>query len=233
MNAPATCNQQDAGANSIHKRTMNEATVPVPPTRHQIKLSEKDIARFWAKVNKDGPTQPHMDTPCWLWTGAKGYGYGQFWVAGKLLKAHRVAWFIANSHISNDFACHHCDNPTCIRADHLFLGTHSDNMRDMTTKGRNGSHTKPERLARGDRNGYRLYPERIRRGNTHHSQTKPECVARGEACRSAKLTASNIIEIRLLASAGTLTQKAIAEQYGVTRALINLIVNRRIWKHIA
>jgi hypothetical protein len=32
--------------------------------------------------------------------------------------------------------CHHCDVRNCVRPDHLFLGTHADNLRDAYSKGR-------------------------------------------------------------------------------------------------
>lgn len=51
--------------------------------------------------------------------------------------AHRVAWLIAKGQIeSNLFVLHKCDNPLCCNVDHLFLGTHQDNMDDMKRKGR-------------------------------------------------------------------------------------------------
>ena len=88
---------------------------------------------FWDRVDKSGE--------CWIWTGAKdGKGYGRLWHEGKLQQAHRVAWQIENGPIPNSLlACHHCDNPPCVRPDHLFLGTVKDNAEDMVSKGRNRS----------------------------------------------------------------------------------------------
>lgn len=87
--------------------------------------------RFWPKVRKsDG---------CWEWTRATTtHGYGKFSVATAVWdRAHRVAWKLTNGPIPDGmFVCHHCDNPLCVRPDHLFLGTHGDNMRDASTKGR-------------------------------------------------------------------------------------------------
>src|SRR3990167_3652620 len=85
--------------------------------------------RFWSKVDKSGD--------CWIWTGAKISGYPIFRVGNKLIRGHRYSWELCNGKIPEGlFACHHCDNPSCVRPDHIFLGTHTDNMRDARQKGR-------------------------------------------------------------------------------------------------
>src|SRR5687768_7875966 len=80
---------------------------------------------------------------CWAWTGVMGTnGYGLFWVRRGFKQyssvgAHRVAWRLANGPVPDGlWVLHRCDNPRCVRPDHLFLGTHSDNMRDMWSKNR-------------------------------------------------------------------------------------------------
>ena len=61
--------------------------------------------------------------------------------------------------------CHTCDNPRCVRPDHLFPGTMMDNIQDAKRKGR---------MASGNRSGPRLHPERMTRGDAHWSHLYPE-----------------------------------------------------------
>lgn len=76
---------------------------------------------------------------CWVWTGANdgGLGYGKIYRQGTQLKAHRVAWELYNGPIPGDLmVLHRCDNPPCVRRDHLFLGTLLENIQDRHRKGR-------------------------------------------------------------------------------------------------
>jgi hypothetical protein len=80
---------------------------------------------------------------CWLWTGATIRGYGSTRVAGQPWVASRLMWTWANGPIPDGLdVLHHCDNPPCVRPDHLFLGTARDNTADARAKGRLslGSH---------------------------------------------------------------------------------------------
>ena len=88
--------------------------------------------RFWEKVDKRGEDE------CWKWLGSKDKkGYGYFWDQIRNSKAHRYSWTIHYGRIQRDkIICHHCDNPSCVNPNHLFLGTHQDNANDREAKGR-------------------------------------------------------------------------------------------------
>lgn len=82
---------------------------------------------------------------CWTWAGSLvPSGYGQMKVDGKPVRAHRLSWEMHFGPIPTGMeVCHHCDNRSCVRPDHLYLGTHSMNMRDMNRKGRGLGTIKP------------------------------------------------------------------------------------------
>lgn len=111
----------------------------VPPKEHVVQAAIVEAlrlagceVRFWRKVRKTAR--------CWIWTAAANdMGYGKFSIGRKFqnLYAHRVAWMLAFGQIPNGLCVlHRCDNTSCVRPDHLFLGTQLDNVRDMHAKGR-------------------------------------------------------------------------------------------------
>lgn len=90
-----------------------------------------DLRRFWAKVNK-------FDD-CWEWRGNRiPKGYGRFFVDGRNIGAHVFSWVIHNGRPVPEglMVCHACDNPPCVRPDHLYAGTHQQNMDDIKKRGR-------------------------------------------------------------------------------------------------
>lgn len=178
--------------------------------------------RFWPKVDQRGD--------CWLWTGSiNNYGYGMIAAGGrggKVLKAHRVAWELTHGPVPDGLeVCHTCDQPRCVNPAHLWLGTHTENVRDMWRKGRGA------RLV-GDASPATQHPERMSRGDQHGSRTKPERVPRGERQGNAKLADVQVREIRALYATGKHTQTALGARFGVSQVLIGLIVREKAWKHL-
>jgi hypothetical protein len=108
----------------------------MPKTKYT--LSE----RFWSKVEKT--------KTCWVWRGCCDQkGYGHIKASGKNQAAHRVSFKLHFGSVpKGTHVLHKCDNPPCIRPDHLFSGTASDNSRDASIKGRlvRGEHHHSSKL---------------------------------------------------------------------------------------
>jgi len=98
----------------------------------QIFGNAKAIARRMASK-----IQINNETGCWTWIGATdGHGYGQVTVAGKKIKAHRMAWMLHNLEpiTKADHICHSCDNPSCVNPAHLFKANNAVNKQDAAAK---------------------------------------------------------------------------------------------------
>lgn len=117
------------------------------PWDDERRTSATFLARLTAKLNKT--------ETCWLWTGATSLnGYGVTSYKKQCLRAHRMMYELTKGPIPDGmYVCHSCDVRLCCNPDHLFLGSHFDNMVDMFEKGR---------APRGDHNGnHKLTPEQV------------------------------------------------------------------------
>ena len=245
---------------------------------------------------------------CWMWTRSRGtYGYGQMWDGHTIRGTHRIAWELANdSEIPEGMVIRHaCDNPPCVRPEHLSLGTHKENSLDWVERGSAPAYqragiarpyfkgTLSERVDHytdksGDcwmwkggtfgngygylkvkgtsclahRVSYELHKGEIPEGmvvrhtcdvplciNPSHlllgtqsdnmrdkvlrgrTSTRPVHVYLGESHPSAKLTESDVREIRVKHASGE-TQTALGHEYGVSSRQIGYIVHRKKWKHV-
>lgn len=92
--------------------------------------SSAEVDSFWSKVDKSDS--------CWVWTAGTGRGgYGIISINAYPVKAHRFSWLLHKGEIPNGLGVlHTCDNPRCVKPDHLFLGTTVDNVKDRDSKNR-------------------------------------------------------------------------------------------------
>src|SRR5262245_66367078 len=80
--------------------------------------------RFWKRVFP-------MESGCWEWDLPEKCGYGAMRFDGRWTLAHRIMALVCGMAIQGVCVCHHCDNPTCVNPEHLFIGSRLDNMLDI------------------------------------------------------------------------------------------------------
>jgi len=118
---------------------------------------------FWDRV---WPLTLVESNNCISFTGSRDEcGYGRINKDGKLIRLHRAVWTEKNGPIPEGlFICHTCDNPSCINLNHLYLGTHSDNMRDKFVRGRQSVAGEKNPAAKLNKNKVREIREKIING---------------------------------------------------------------------
>lgn len=192
---PSRCMKHRNGSERTHTGIMPTPTKSLPA------LTPRQQVNFWKKIDRDGPTMPNMDTPCWVWTACKSSdGYGVLGLGrGNLFGAHRIAFVLAGGIFpeGKDLVCHRCDNPSCCRASHLYAGDDQDNALDREMRGRRDPA----------------------QGEAHGSRTKPERLRRGQAHGMSKLTDAQVYYIRSSALSGA----ELGRELGVSRANISYI----------
>lgn len=157
--------------------------------------------RFWAKVDKT--TTPDG---CWTWTACEGHGYGYLLARRdgkwKRVKAAIISWEIANSRPfpQDKLLCHQCNNRICVRPDHLYAGTYTDNNRDTVKAGHN---TNPKGEAHPK---HKLTLDQVREIRYLYSSKEG-------SYRKASTS-----------------QRKLAEQFGISRRAIRSIISHKNWK---
>jgi len=170
------------------------------------------------KNTKRSAIKYYNGTPCLNWTKSLDTsGYGRLQINKKLIRAHRFAYETTYGKIPKGMCvCHHCDNPICCEPTHLFLGTQKDNMVDKYRKNRQS----------------RIGAYNPATGNNHGSHTHPERVARGERQHLSKFTKEQIIKIRNEYDPIKNSSYKLAKKYDVYSSTILRIINKKTWKHI-
>jgi hypothetical protein len=167
------------------------------------------MENFWKYVNKNGPIPNHMKElgNCWIWAGAKDKdGYGV--VASPIINGKR-GWNKRAHRVSAYL--HNIKDFDILNPEQLIL--HACD---------NPSCVNPTHLALGTTG--RNVEDRCTKGRN--------AILQGEQHGYAKLTDEQVMAIRKKYIPRVYTQDKLAKEYGVCRAMISLIVNKRNWKHL-
>lgn len=245
----------ESGCNSpAHARTWCKKHYNMHYAHGLPPIIRTDESRFLENIDVNGPTMPHMETPCHIWLGASNKDlYGIFYLGNeKTMLAHRWAYLHWVGEIPSEkpHVLHHCDNPPCVNPTHLRAGTVQDNMDDMKSRKRHrfGETSVQAKLTNEQVMSIR---ERCRDGESlssigrsygmHHSHIGEICVGNLWAhlpCYEANikppkraLRESDVLDIRQRYRDGEI-QSSIAKSYGISRTHVSAICLGQKWKHL-
>lgn len=193
-------------------RNEKRALMCVPGIK-DLEFSDRDVVRFHTRY------AVCEETGCWNWKqGFFTNGRPRFAVRKLARQAHRVAYQMLVGPIPDGLlVCHKCDNPPCVNPDHLFLGTHLENMADMAAK---------NRRSRGEAHAARMRAAAATRA------AGPVPMRHGQDHEWAHLTEESVLAIRRRFASGE-SKPALSKHYGVTESHVWRIVTRRSWAHLA
>lgn len=198
------------------------------------------IERFLKYVNK-------KESSCWEWIGSiqTKTGYGQFYLNKKNISSHRVSWILHEGEIPKGLCVlHKCDNRKCVNPDHLWIGNHKENTRDMIEKGRifiQKSIMNDQQKSQC----IQLYKKGIKKKEiasilgvnqkrvwkeVHKYFPHFRCI--GTDNKKSKLTEIDVLEIRKSYIPYKMSCPMLAKKFSVNTTTIQRIIFRQTWKHI-
>lgn len=211
--------------------------------------------RFWGRVLVG------KDDECWVWQGSLRGEYGCVHTNGRTKSCHRVAYELRKGPIPDGLEIRHsCDNPPCCNPAHLSVGTHSENMRDMSDRGRGcgqvlveqdvmriramffDEHIPQRTIAKA----FGMSPAAISlavrgvnwtaigvpSGDLVKATTEmTRSVRRGTESNFSKMTPEVVRAMRAESASGS-SQADIARKYGMSKMATSLAIRRKTWAHI-
>lgn len=171
-----------------------------------VRTDEQYWNDFMARVLK-------VPAGCWEFQGCRNRdGYGRFSLDAtkkpQYWQAHRYAYVHFHGEIpEGKIVCHHCDNPPCVKPEHLYAGTHKENMHDASVR------------------------ERLQTGEDHIWTRRPDLVRKGERHHNARLKTADVIAIRQAVYNGA-RHVDLAKIYEISLGHLGEIVASKSWKSI-
>lgn len=211
-------------------------------------VMEKTPERFWSKIKFAGEKE------CWEWQaciGSHGYGEVSAWPNGRTT-SHRFMFDKIFGIPVGMWVLHECDNKECCNPNHLFLGTHQDNITDMVKKGRGARGSKQAIAVLTEADVVEIKQMLLRKVRLSEiatifkiSRSVISNIRRGIAWKhvdigspmpylrkgNPKLTADKVRLIKMRLSLGE-THRSIAKAFNISQPIITSINTGKIWKEV-